>query len=167
MGYKPPEFTYLNLLKQGFLQINLVDVLFEENSDKAACYNCPHLYENYCDILKNEWKADDRAEDAALWRVERRLLHAAPLKWGRWGSQFDPVAKDQFFTQRQLFYVEGTGVSGLTFTRVAKIRIAGTRKRLFVEIPRTKGLSKNAKRKLVRYGHKRLLNAVKEYWDNK
>jgi hypothetical protein len=163
----PPEFTYMNLLKQGFLNISLVDVLLDENPEKAVCYNCPHLYENYWVILKNEWKADDRAEDAALWRVERRLLHAAPLKRGRWKTPFDPVAKDQFFTNRPAFYVEGTGVSGLTFTRVAKIRIAGTRKRLFVPIPKTRGLGKNARKKALRRGEEAIQLAVQHYWDNR
>jgi hypothetical protein len=133
----------------------------------STCFMCRFNYENYIENIIAYWKADDKAEDAALWRLERKLLHAAPLKRGRWGSQFDPVAKDQFFAQRQPFYLEATGVSGLAFTRVAKIRIPGTQTRLFVEVPRTKGLSKNAKRKLERYGNERLLKAVKEYWDNR
>lgn len=133
----------------------------------STCFMCRFNYENYIEEVITYWKADDRAEDAALWRRERKLLHAAPLKRGRWGSQFDPVAKDQFFSQRPPFYLEATGISGLTFTRVAKIRIPGTKQRLFVPIPRTKGLSKNARRKLERYGHKRMADAVKEYWDNK
>ena len=133
----------------------------------STCFMCRFNYENYIEEIIGYWKSEDKIDDAVLWRLEQKLLHAAPLKRGRWGSQFDPVSKDQFFSNRQPFYLEATGISGLTFTRVAKIRIAGTQTRLFVEVPRTRGLSKNAKRKLQRYGQKQLLDAVKNYWDNK
>ncbi|MFA4837459.1 MAG: hypothetical protein WC749_15495, partial [Dehalococcoidia bacterium] len=42
---------------------------------------------------------------------------------------------------------EGTGVSGLTFRRIARIRIPSAYTRLYVDLPKGK-LSRNKKRKL-------------------
>jgi hypothetical protein len=151
LGCKPPEFSYFNLLQQGFLKINLGDILLGENLEKAACCTCPYLYENYCDALVKEWVADDRAERAELWRQEQRLLHRLPDERGWRKQRFDPVAKDQFFSQQPQFYLEAVGVSGLTFTRIAKVRIPSTHLRLFVDVAESK-VSKHQRRKARRYG---------------
>jgi hypothetical protein len=86
------------------------------------------------------------------------------------------VAKDEFFSQQPSYYLEAVGISALTFTPIAKARVASTPVRLFVDVPKTKPkMSKNARHKALRYGRGRLLGedrtidqlcnlAVKDFW---
>ena len=124
---------------------------------------CPypsHHYVNVCEDIIHDWIADDRAERQALWEIEQRAMHDLHER-GRLGGQFDAVAKDVFFGNQPLYYVEGLGVSGLTFKPFAKVRLASSFTCLHVDISHAvKSLSKNRKRKALRYG--RLPN---ELWD--
>ncbi|MDY6912326.1 MAG: hypothetical protein SVM79_08235, partial [Chloroflexota bacterium] len=80
---------------------------------------------------------------------------------GKPGSQFDSVAKDVFYAKQLLYYVEGLGISGLTFKPFAKVRLSSSFTCLHVDISHAvKGISKNRKRKAIRYG--KLPN---ELWD--
>jgi hypothetical protein len=75
-----------------------------------------------------------------------------------------------------MYYLEAVGISGLTFTPIAKARVASTPVRLFVDVPRSKRkMSKNARHKALRYGRGRLVGedrtiaelcnlAVKDFW---
>jgi hypothetical protein len=114
------------------------------------CHNPAHHYENYIEDIIKDWVADDNARRAAEWRREQQLLHHLPDERGWRRQRFDPVAREQFLSQRPEFYLEATGISGLTFTRVAKVRIPGTHMRLFADIPRTKGMSAHKRRKIRR-----------------
>jgi len=115
---------------------------------------CPipeHHYEYYIDGLVREWVSDDKAEREALWKRELQLMHQMPDRKG-WKRRFDPVSKETFLTDRPPYYLEAVGVSGLTFTRVAKVRIPSTYMRLFVDVAKAKTQSKNQRRKARRYG---------------
>ncbi|MBI4330345.1 MAG: hypothetical protein HY673_03580 [Chloroflexi bacterium] len=122
--------------------------------------------------LIDEWKAEDRNKTQAEWKRERRLMHQITDRKG-WGRRFDPIAREQFLLSQPPYQLEGVGVSGLTFTRVAKVRIASTNVRLFVDVAKSKPLSKNQRRKLTRYGirpeHETIdelcKTAVSDYWD--
>ena len=107
-----------------------------------------NLYEQHSEYLIGDWKTEDRAEREWLWRREQQLLHKMPDERG-WGQQYDPVAKDQFMSSREPFEIEAISVNPLTLQRVARIRIAGTGKRLFVNIMRH-GKGKNARKKELR-----------------
>ena len=110
------------------------------------------LYDLKAEELIAEWKADDRAQRAAEWRALERALHSlAEVKPER--GEWNATAKDVFFAQQPPYYIEGLGISGLTFKPFAKIRLASTPIRLFVEIGEAvKGISKNRRRKARRYG---------------
>ena len=107
-----------------------------------------NLYEQHSEYLIGDWKAEDRAEREWLWRREQQLLHNMPDERG-WGQQYDPVAKDQFMSSRKPFEIEAISVNPLTLQRVARIRVAGTGQRLFVNIMRH-GKGKNARKKELR-----------------
>lgn len=107
-----------------------------------------NLYEQHSEFLIEGWKAEDRAKKEWLWRREQQLLHKMPDERG-WGRVFDPVAIDQFMTSRQPFEIEAVSVNPLTKQRVARIRVAGTGERLFVNIMR-QGIGKSAKKKALR-----------------
>jgi len=107
-----------------------------------------NLYEQHSEYLIGDWKAEDRAEREWLWRREQQLLHNMPDERG-WGQQYDPIAKDQFMSSRKPFEIEAISVNPLTLQRVVRIRVAGTGKRLFVNIMRH-GKGKNARKKELR-----------------
>ena len=121
--------------------------------------------------LIDQWKAEDRAKAQALWKRELQLMHQAPDHKG-WGRRYDPVSREQFLLSQPPYYLEGVGLSGLTFKRVAKIKLPSTNLRLFVDVAKAKVQSKNQRRKARRYGQvtanetlDEVCNlAVKDFW---
>lgn len=131
-----------------------------------------HHYEYATDDIIKSWIEDDRAERKALWHRERQLMHRMPDDRG-WKRRFDPVSREAFLADRPDHYIEAVGVSGLTFTRIAKVRIPSTNVRLFVDVAKSK-ISKNQQRKLRRYGASSTQQesieelcdlAVKDFWN--
>ncbi len=58
-----------------------------------------------------------------------------------------------FYDKQPEFFVEAIGVSGLTYKPFAKVRLASSFMRLHVDLKDTlKPVSKNQKRKALRYG---------------
>ena len=58
-----------------------------------------------------------------------------------------------FFDKQPEFFIEGLGISGLTYKPFAKLRLASSFMRLHVDLADTlKPVSKNKKRKALRYG---------------
>jgi len=116
---------------------------------------CPypeHHYVPFTEGLIKDWIADDRMERQALWGIEQRAMHDLGER-GRFKGRFDAIAKDVFFAQQPLYYVEGLGISGLTFKPFAKVRIASSFTCLHVDISQAiKAVSKNQRRKALRYG---------------
>jgi len=58
-----------------------------------------------------------------------------------------------FFQQQPDYYLEGVGISGLTFTRIAKVRVPSTPVRLFVDVADSKlpkKLGQNARKRARR-----------------
>ena len=108
-----------------------------EDNPTPYCQECPRFFQNYIEPLIKFWVDDDREERAELWRKEQREMHN--LNERRWKKcQFDAVAKDVFFQQQPDYYLEGVGISGLTFTRIAKVRVPSTPVRLFVDVADSK-----------------------------
>jgi hypothetical protein len=70
---------------------------------------------------------------------------------GRFGSRFDPVARDVFMAQRPDYYLIGHGISAWTKKRVVVVRIPSTFIYLFINLSATR-LSRNARHKIKRYG---------------
>ena len=138
-------------------------------------------YEARAKALIANWSRDDRAQSQALWEVERKALHSLgerryPLK-----GQFSAIGKDVFYAEQPNHYLEGLGISGLTFKPFAKVRIASSYMRLFVNVDlgnTLKGVSKSKRRKAIRYGkalpvqvQRRIEElcrlAVRQYLDNR
>jgi len=117
------------------------------------CKNPDHHYLNFIEGLIADWKAYDREQDTAEWEAERLQLHNLgerryPLR-GRWSS----ISKDIFFGNQPLYYLVGLAVSGVTLSPFAKVRIASSFANLYIELGDSlKGVSKNKKRKAIRYG---------------
>ena len=116
------------------------------------CPNPEHHYVPFTEGLIQDWIGDDRAERQALWQAEQRAMHFLNER-GKAKGRFDAIAKDVFYAKQPLYYVEGLGISGLTFKPFAKVRLASSFTCLHVDISHAvKGISKNRKRKAIRYG---------------
>ena len=110
-------------------------------------------YEERAKGLIAVWSQDDRAQSQALWEAERKQLHSLGERRYPVKGQFNAISKDVFYAEQPSHYVEGIGISGLTFRPFAKVRIASSYMRLFVNLGDTlKGISKHKRRKAVRYG---------------
>lgn len=112
-----------------------------------------HHYEVYIEGLIGDWKAEDKATLSALWLEERKLLHSLAERRYPLRGQFSNIAKDIYFANQPLFYLLGLGISGLTFTPFAKVRIASSYVNLYIDLgDRLRSVSKNKRRKAIRYG---------------
>jgi hypothetical protein len=118
-----------------------------------ACGIPEHYYEVYIEKLIADWKVDDRQQDKADWQEERKRLHSLGERHYPLRGQFSSIAKDIYFANQPLFYLLGLGISGLTFTPFAKVRLASSFVNLYVDLgDRLRGVSKNQRRKAIRYG---------------
>jgi len=117
------------------------------------CLIPEHHYSVFIEYLIADWKADDKAQDKALWEAERQRLHSLGERRFPLRGQFSNISKDIFFDQQPLFYVLGVGVSGLTYKPFAKVRLSSSYVYLYVDLTNTlKGVSKAKRRKAIRYG---------------
>ena len=111
-----------------------------------------HHYEPFIEGLIDDWKAEDRAQQWADWKAERKALHSLS-EVGRIRGEFNAIGRDIFFASQPQYYLEGLGVSGLTFRPFAKVRLASSFIALHVDVSDAmRNESKNQRRKAIRYG---------------
>ncbi|MBA7656171.1 hypothetical protein ES703_64086 [subsurface metagenome] len=117
------------------------------------CLVPEHHYELFIESLIWYWIADDRATDFAEWEAEQKYLHnLGELRYPLRG-QFSAIARHIYADSQPLYYLEALGISGLTFTPFAKVRIASSYMRLYIDLgDALKRVSKNKRRKAIRYG---------------
>ena len=117
---------------------------------------CPipeHHYENFIESLISYWIAEDKAERQAQWLAERKELHSLGERHYPIRGRFNNISKDIFFAEQPQFYLEGLGISGLTYKPFAKVRLASSFMHLHVDLGDTlKQVSKAKRRKAIRYG---------------
>ena len=107
------------------------------------------------------WKALDREEREEAWRQEKRRLHALPEIRRR--GLFGTIAREIYLAERPLWKIEAVGVGAFTFRRVARVEIPALEKVIWVDLAGVDGsLSKNAKRKLIRYRQGKLPRELEE-----
>lgn len=107
-----------------------------------------HHYEVAIEAIIDDWQEDDRW----AWKAERKAIHSLGeprYREGRFGS----ISRDIFYGQQPLYYLEALGVSGVTLTPFAKIKLGSSFMRLYVDLGDSlRGASKNQRRKAIRYG---------------
>ncbi len=117
------------------------------------CLIPEHHYELYIEALIADWIAGDRTQSLAEWQAEYKARHSTNDRRYPLHGQFSGVSQDVFFDKQPAFFIEGLGVSGLTYKPFAKLRLASSFMRLHVDLADTlKPVSKNKKRKALRYG---------------
>lgn len=122
-----------------------------------------HHYENFIEDLIKDWIAEDRQQRYIEWKIEQRALHNLGEQRLPVRGSFNTVTKDIFFADQPIYYIEGIGISPFTFKPFAKVRIASSFVRLYVDLGDSLKVNKNAKRKAMRYG--RLTELAKEKID--
>jgi hypothetical protein len=111
------------------------------------------LYELKSEAIIKDWIADDRKQAQANWQTEHELRHRNDDRSYPLHGKFSGIAKDIYYDNQPQFYLEDMGISGLTFKPFAKLRLASSNVRLYVDIADVlKSMSKNRRRKAVRYG---------------
>jgi len=138
-------------------QAHLVDLFLDSGGfcvfGHKPCLNPEHHYLNFIEGLIADWRADDRAQDSAEWQAERLRLHSLGERRYPLRGQFSNISQDIFFGNQPLFYLDGLDVSGITLSPFAKVRVSSSYVNLYVELGKSlKGVSKNRKRKAIRYG---------------
>jgi hypothetical protein len=89
------------------------------------------LYNKVAEAAIDSWKAEDRDRRSYEWHLEQQQI--VDGTYGKYGSTFDPVARDVYFQNRPEYYLVALGVNALTHRRVALIRIPSTFVYLFVD----------------------------------
>lgn len=116
------------------------------------CLIAAHHYEVYIDALISDWQAEDRQQARLDWEEERKAIHSLGerrYQEGRFGS----ISREIFYASQPLYYLEALGVSGITLTPFAKIKLGSSYMRLYVDLGDSlRGASKNQRRKAIRYG---------------
>ena len=117
---------------------------------------CPyphHHYQVFIDNLVADWVAEDRARREADWQAERKRIHGLSERRYPLRGQFSTIAKDMFYAEQPEYYLEGIGISGLTFRPFAKVRLASSLVQLHIDLGDTlRQVSKAKRRKAIRYG---------------
>ena len=91
-----------------------------------------YLHEATIEEAIASWKADDREQRALDWKREQQAIIDGT--YGKYGSRFDPVSRDQFMAQRPEYYLTATGMDGMHFTPVVVVRVPSTSIYLFVNV---------------------------------
>jgi len=120
-------------------------------------HSLERLYELKSETLIKDWIADDRAQAQAEYKAEYEARHRDYERRTPLHGKFSAIGKDIYYDSQPEFYLEAMGISGLTFKPFAKLRLASSYVRLYVDLSEVfQPLSKNQKRKAVRYGRKSL-----------
>lgn len=140
------------------------------------CQISEHHYSIYSELLIKDWQKLDKETASALWNIERKALHHTGERRHPTRGQFSAIAKDIHADSQPLYYLDGKGISGLTFTPFVRVRIASSYIRLYVDLGEAlRQVSKSKRRKAIRYGKPlplsvkqqislKVLEAVKDYY---
>ena len=117
-----------------------------------GCLNAEHHYSEFIEALIRDWQSDDRKQANLEWEVESKALHALSQRHLPVNGQFNAVSRDIYHDNQPLYYIEGYGLSALNLKPFVKVRLSSTYMRLYINLGDTlKRLSKNKRRKIVRY----------------
>lgn len=117
------------------------------------CLIPEHHYQIFIEYLIADWKASDSEQRRALWLLEQRQMHSLAERSYPIRGVFNTISQDIFFSNQPSYYIQGLGISGLTFKPFAKIRMASSFVVLFIDLGDSlKTISKAKRRKAIRYG---------------
>jgi len=110
-------------------------------------------YELLSENAIDGWKEDTRRQSSLEWQLERKVMHSLGERRTPLRGQFNNISQDIWHDKQPLFYVECLGMSGITLTPFAKVKLSSSYMRLYVDLGDSlRSVSKNKRRKAIRYG---------------
>jgi len=121
-----------------------------------------HHYELYIESLIDSWKAEDREQARLDWIQERKAIHSLGERKYPITGRFNNISMDIFHDRQPLYYLEGLGIDGLKLQPFARVKLASSYMKLYINLGDSlRGTSKNKRRKAIRYG-KELPKSIQE-----
>ncbi len=112
-----------------------------------------HHYSIYIERVIDDWKADDREQASLDWKAQRKAIHSLGERKYPLRGQFSAISREIYADRQPLFYIEALGISGLKLQPFAKVKLASSYLRLYIDLGDSlRGISKNKRRKAIRYG---------------
>jgi len=119
----------------------------------ANCLIPEHHFDGFTTALIKDWISSDREQSQIELDAELRAIHSLGERKYPLRGQFSAISKDIWGGNQPLFYIQNLGMSGVTLTPFAKVRISSTYVRLYVDLADTlRSVSKSKRRKAIRYG---------------
>ncbi len=110
-------------------------------------------YELLSETAIDGWKADTRAQARLDWLAESRDMHSLGERKSPIRGRFNNISADIWHDKQPIFYIEALGMSGVTLTPFAKVKLSSSYMRLHVDLGDSlRSMSKNKRRKAIRYG---------------
>jgi len=81
-------------------------------------------YELLSEIAIDGWKEDTRAQASLDWQAERKVMHSLGERRTPIRGQFSNISQDIWHDKQPMFYVECLGMSGITLTPFAKVKLS-------------------------------------------
>jgi len=155
---KPCRFKYLAEADTPIRQCKTLVVTLKHwhcaYNSNIACYkpyDCHYIAIE--DYQIKEWVADDKSEAMRIWYREQRTLHDLGEQREPIRGRFNNIGRDIFAGNQPVYYLEGLGISGVTLKPFAKVKLASSYLRLYVDLGNNlRGISKHKRRKAIRYG---------------
>ncbi len=117
------------------------------------CLIPEHHYELFIDALIADWKEADREQREAEWFAELQVIHSLGEYRYPILGRFNAISKEIYGGSQPLYYIEAMGMSGITLTPFAKVRLSSSYMRLHIDLGSAlRVVSKSKRRKIVRYG---------------
>ena len=128
----------------------------------SNCLIPEHHYEVYIERVIDDWKTEDREQARLDWIAESKAMHSLGERRYPITGRFNNISQDIFHDKQPLYYLEALGISGLKLQPFAKVKIASSYMRLYIDLGDSlRGTSKNKRRKAIRYG-KELPKSIQE-----
>ena len=117
------------------------------------CLIPEHHFELFIESVIANWKTDDREQRLAEWEAECRIIHSLGERRYPLVGRFNAISRTIFADNQPLYYIQGYAISGLTFKPFAKVRVASSYMRLYVDLgDALTRVGKVKRRKAIRYG---------------
>ena len=100
----------------------------------TACSIPEHHFEIYIERVIGDWKAEDREQARLDWEAERKALHSLGERRYPISGRFNNISQDIFHDRQPLYYLEALGISGLNLQPFAKVKIASSYMRLYIDL---------------------------------
>jgi hypothetical protein len=158
-AYGNPALYHTMRLKSKIDYVNVIEMSIDDNGIEAPLTAYDILENN----LKQIWIEADRENTVLAYKAEydqrHKIKDRLPLK-----GTFNGIAKDIFYDNQPVYQILNFGIDGHTLKPYCKVKLNNTDTVLFIDVSKPlKDMSKNKKRKILRYACKGILDDNLDY----